>query len=303
MPPNRLPPLGALRTFEAAARHTSFTRAASELFVTPGAVSRQIGALEEFIGFALFERSNRDVKLTPAGQAYARAIGAAFAQIMEATRQLQASGQQAPLRISAPLTFALRWLIPRLAHYKEAHPQNDYRLTTVVPIPLKMTPEYDVGIRILRSSPEIAAFKLFDVELVPVCSPRLLAGAAPLKEPADLRHHVLLHSSARPRDWPLWLEMVGATDQVDLNTATQFESSSVAYQAALEGIGVALAMKGLVEDYLATGQLVMPFPQTYRDGSAFSLVYARRAEPNAQIVAFRDWIVAEAGMPVPAVEH
>jgi LysR family glycine cleavage system transcriptional activator len=298
----RLPSLGALRAFEAAARHANFTRAASELFVTPGAISRQIGALEEYFGFALFERTNREVKLTPAGLEYAKAITAALMQVSDATRQLLASEQQAPLRISAPLTFAMRWLMPKLVSFKARYPNNEYRLTTVVPIPLKMTSEFDVGIRILKSSPEVVAHRLFDVELVPVCSPKLLSSGPPLKEPRDLRKHVLLHSSARTRDWALWLDLAGVA-HIDEAEGIQFESSSVAYEGALEGMGVAIAMKGLVTDYLASGRLVTPFEPVYRDGSAFCIVYARKGEVNHQIAAFRDWIVAEAGMPLPAAEH
>ena len=301
MPP-RLPPLGALRAFEAAARHTSFTRAATELFVTPGAISRQIATLEEFVGFPLFERTNREVKLTVAGVEYAHSISGAFSVIQDATRHLLASRQQAPLRISAPLTFALRWLIPRLASFKNLHPHDDYRLTTVVPIPLKLTTEFDVGIRILRSSADVVAHRLFDVELVPVCSPRLLAQGPPLKEPADLRRHFLLLSSARPKDWPLWLAAAGLPD-IDPSSGVQFESSSVAYEGALEGMGVALAMKGLVGDHLASGRLVMPFDLSYSDGSAFCIVYARKTEISPQVARFRDWIVQEAGHGLPAQEH
>jgi LysR family glycine cleavage system transcriptional activator len=300
--PLRLPPLGALRAFEAAARHTSFTRAAAELFVTPGAISRQIATLEEFVGFPLFERTNREVKLTVSGVEYAQSISGAFSAIQDATRHLLASRQQAPLRISAPLTFALRWLIPRLASFKSLHPQDDYRLTTVVPIPLKLTTEFDVGIRILRSSADVVAHRLFDVELVPVCSPRLLAQGPPLRQPADLRHHVLLNSSARLKDWPLWLAEAGLPD-IDPSSGVQFESSSVAYEGALEGMGVALAMKGLVGDHLASGRLVMPFDLAYADGSAFCIVYARKAETSPQVARFRDWIVQEAGHSLPAQEH
>lgn len=299
----RLPPLGALRAFEAAARHVSFTRAATELFVTPGAISRQISSLEEHIGFPLFERSNREVKLTSAGQAYAKSMTEAFAQIGEATRQLQASEKQRVLRISAPLTFALRWLMPRLANFKAQHPKNEYRLTTVVPIPLKLaTADFDAGIRIFKKSPtDLVAHRLLDIEYVPVCSPRLLTGDKPLNQPEDLRHHVLLHSSARPDDWALWLSKAQLHD-LDLNGGSHFESSSVAYEAALEGMGVALAMKALVTDHLASGRLVMPIDLSYSDGSAFCLVYPRKPEVSKSLATFRDWIVAEAGMPLPAEE-
>lgn len=299
----RLPPLGALRAFEAAARHASFTRAATELFVTPGAISRQIATLEEFIGFPLFERTNRDVKLTLAGEEYAASISGAFTQVHEATRHLLASRHQAPLRVSAPLTFALRWLMPRLPSFKAQHPGDEYRLTTIVPIPLKLTSEFDVGIRILRSSPELVAHRLFDVELVPVCSPKLIANGPPLRVPADLKRHALLHSSARPNDWPLWFGLAQLPN-IDVGEGVQFESSSVAYEAALEGMGVAIAMKGLVEDYLASGRLVMPFKDlAYSDGSAFCIVYARKPEINRQVATFRDWIVQQAGHGLPAEEH
>ncbi len=299
----RLPPFGALRAFESAARHASFTRAATELFVTPGAISRQIASLEEFIGFPLFERTNREVKLTGAGQEYALAITSAFLQVSDATKRLHASESQKVLRISAPLTFAMRWLMPRIAAFKTRHPHNEFRLTTVVPIPLKLaTAEFDVGIRIFKTSPpDLIAHRLFDIEYVPVCSPKLIAAGKPLQQPSDLANHVLLHSSARPDDWTAWMQVAQLTG-LDLSGGVHFETSSVAYEGALEGIGVALAMKGLVADDLASGRLVMPFDIAYRDGSAFCVCYQRKADLSPTLIAFRDWIVDEAGMPLPPVE-
>ncbi|MFL9926347.1 transcriptional regulator GcvA [Herbaspirillum lusitanum] len=299
----RLPPFGALRAFEAAARHASFTRAATELFVTPGAISRQISSLEEYIGFPLFERTNREVKLTVAGAEYAKSITHAFEQVSEATTRLQESERNKVLRISAPLTFALRWLMPRLASFRALHPDNEYRLTTVVPIPLKLAAtEFDMGIRIFKESPaDLFAHKLMEVEYVPVCSPALLTQGPPLKEPADLRKHIRIYSSARQGDWALWLQKAGLVEE-ELSQGLYFESSSVAYEAALKGVGVALAMKGLVADDLATGKLVMPFDLTYSDGSAFCIVYPRKEVIGPAVSTFRDWIVQEAGMPLPPLE-
>ena len=299
----RLPPFSALRAFESAARHASFTRAATELFVTPGAISRQIASLEEFIGFPLFERTNREVKLTAAGQEYASAITDAFLQVSEATKRLHASELQKVLRISAPLTFAMRWLMPRLASFKTRYPHNEFRLTTVVPIPLKLaTNDFDMGVRIFKTSPpDLIAHRLFDIEYIPVCSPRLLAAGKPLRRPADLAGHMLLHSSARPDDWVRWLEQAQVPD-IDLGAGTHFETSSVAYEAAIEGIGVALAMRVLVADDLASGKLVAPFDIAYRDGSAFCICYQRKSDLSPALIAFRDWIVGEAGMPLPPLE-
>lgn len=294
---SRLPPLSALRAFEAAGRHASFTRAAAELFVTPGAISRQIRGLEEFVGFTLFERTNREVKLTAAGEAYAKSITSAFAQIEEATRLLQASRKKSILRISAPLTFSMRWLMPRLASFSSQQPEHDFRLTTTVPIPAKLVMgEFDVAIRVLISSPDLIAHRLFDVELVPVCSPRLLKDGPPLQKPADLRKHTLLHSSVRSNDWADWLAAADAP-MVDSEAGIRFESSSLAYQGAIEGIGVAIAIRFLVTDDLAAGRLVMPFDLGARDGSFFSVVYPRASESNPALITFRDWIIAEAGQP------
>ncbi|MFG1279854.1 transcriptional regulator GcvA [Xanthobacter autotrophicus] len=290
----RIPPLNALRTFECAGRHLSFAAAAQELNVTPGAVSRQIRTLEEFLGIRLFIRATRKVQLTAEGSSYLKAISETIAQIAGATEALMDIPEGQPLRVSTSLTFVLRWLTPRLLSYHAIQPDRNLQITTALGrVDFRCEP-VDVAIRLgQEDTPHAKSTQLFRPDLVPVCSPALLDGPFPLRRVEDLRHHTLLHTSARPNNWKVWLN---AVEQPDLSGAQRlrFDSSSLAYQAAAEGLGVAVGQVQLLIDDLASGKLVVPFPTFVPDTDSYNLLWSDRAGRNAVLTRFRGWVLAEA---------
>lgn len=287
----RLPPLNALRAFDAAARRLNFARAAADLAVTPGAVSRQIQALEASLGVRLFARGNRAVELTPRGQVYARQVQEAFDRLGLATEQLRGRDPQGPLAICAYPTFAMRWLMPRWRRFHDMHPAIDLQLTTSL-APVEVARDgFDAVVRIGDGSwPGHGAVWLAAVEVFPVCSPAL---AAKIKTPADLRRLVLIHSDPRPDDWPRWLNAAGASG-VDGARGPRFETMSLAFQAAIEGVGVAMGVGCLLAEDLASGRLVRPLAFSHRSKREFHLVFplARAGEPR--LAAFRAFLAAEA---------
>jgi LysR family glycine cleavage system transcriptional activator len=297
----RLPPLNALRAFEAAGRNQSFAKAAEELYVTPGAVSRQIRTLEAFVGFSLFNRNHREVQLTPEADHYLQIISDAFKQIETATHRLADTRKQRLLHIHAAITFTLRWLLPRLAGFHAKSPHNEIRLSASLPTnaELSVAPT-DVTIRIKNeesaaaAAPQLITHRLVDIELIPVCSPGYRDSHELRGAPAvALRRATLLHSTARPDDWGSWLQAAGARD-IDPHAGINFASSSLAYQGALEGIGVAVAMRAFVESDLQAGRLVTPFQFALRNGEAFYLTYSATGAQLPQVLDFRDWVMAEA---------
>jgi LysR family glycine cleavage system transcriptional activator len=290
---HRLPPLNALRVFEAAARNLSFTRAADELFVTPGAISRQIRSLEDYLGMVLFERNHREVKLTDASSLFAASLTDIFTQLDRASRRFSDSARERQLHISCSITFTLRWLVPRLATFHAKYPKLQMQLGATAPNQLHFAfGGVDLAIQTSPPPPDVIAQRLMGVHLFPVCHPSLLAKDPPLRQVADLQAHTLLRSSARPDDWANWCRAAGATN-VDPESGTRFESSSLAYQAALEGIGVAMGIFPLVADDLAAGRLVVPLDFVL-DGGSFQLLYRRDADQHPNLTEFREWIVGEA---------
>lgn len=289
----KFPPLNAIRTFEVAARHSSFTRAADELCVTPGAISRQIRGLEDYLGKPLFDRNYREVRLSPESRTYADELFAAFARIDQATRNFAGAGRQEKLRVFAPITFALRWLMPRMGSWHGRFPSQGISIASqgLPPVDLEAL-GFDVAIRIAGPTRNLDGERLFDIELVPVCSPEFLE-ANKLEKVSDLSRVTLLHSIRRQQDWRRWLENCREEGPETFEELT-FESSSMAYQAALSGFGVAIAMRVLVEDDLAAGRLVEPFGQTVLEGSAFHVVYPQTARSEESVVGFVDWIREEA---------
>lgn len=293
----RLPPLNALKTLEAAGRHMSFTRAAAELHVTPGAISRQIRTLEDLLGFPLFERNHRDVQLSPEGKAYVESLGDSFRQMERATQRLIESRRHQPLYVHTAITFTLRWLMPRLVAFHARHPRQEFRLSTVIPDPEELAASTHVALQIrsdaiLAGMPGLIGHRLMDIELVPVCSPALLATGALDGDPLALQNHTLLHSFARRKDWAAWLDAMQLGD-VDPHGGIVFESSSLAYQAALDGIGIAMGMRGLVEGDLQAGRLVTPHSFALRSDTGFYLVYGHAAARLASVIEFRDWILGD----------
>jgi LysR family glycine cleavage system transcriptional activator len=292
---DRLPPLNALRAFEAAARHLSITLAADELHVTPGAVSRQIKTLEDALGLKLFRRGHREITLTRQGADYHRAVTQAIDALREATRRLTRSRQRRQLKIRAYTTFAMRWLIPRLSGFHAAHPGIEVLLkASLEPVDFRKE-DIDGAIRLGDGRwPDCHTHRLVPNILCPVACPALLKSGPKLKKPADLARHTLLHSIARPDDWGTWLDAAGARGQVDARAGMTFESSAMAYQAAIEGQGLAIAQQFLVARDLDEGRLAAPFRQTVDMGDyTYYLLTPRHREESAPMKTFRVWLLGQ----------
>lgn len=294
---DRLPPLNALRAFEAAARHLSITLAAEELHVTPGAVSRQIKLLEETLGLQLLHRGHRQITLTRPGAEYHRAVTKTIDALREATRRIKrrATAQRKQLRVRAYTTFAMRWLIPRLSAFHAAHPDVEVLLTASLEDVNFQREDLDAAIRLGAGRwPGVTAHRLVDNILSPVCTPALRNGPVKLRKPADLKHFTLLHSIARPDDWAHWLEAAGVAGEVDAASGMTYQSSSMAYIAALENQGLVMAQMFLVQDDLKTGKLVLPFKKTVDMGdyTYYLIQPAGRAE-SAPMQQFRGWLLEE----------
>jgi LysR family glycine cleavage system transcriptional activator len=292
--PRRLPPLNALRVFEAASRHASFTHAATELAVTQGAVSRHVSALEAWLGVKLFARTLRGVTLTPQGVAYSRIVRGALEQIEYGSRKLAQAPDENTLRLKVPPTFAIRWLVPRLAGFHALHPRIDLQVTTShQPVDFNRE-DVDACVHSDTMPPQNARFRrLFGEILLPVCSPRLLERGPALSKPRDLARHTLVASMHRPRDWPTWLAAAGVAD-IDGNNGIKVENSALAYQAAINGVGVVIAQRGFVEDDLGNGRLVAPLALQVPGDGSYYLGYPAERPKSARVAAFEEWITGEA---------
>jgi LysR family transcriptional regulator, glycine cleavage system transcriptional activator len=300
--PNRpLPPLDFLRGFEAAARHLSFTRAASELFVTQSAVSRQIQALEAFVGVPLFERRHKALALTPAGQAYYRTVAASLEQLREATRRLREARTGHVLTVTTTVSFASIWLVPRLARFRKEHPGVDVRITATHDVVDIDREGIDLAIRDcpLNNVPP-GAVHLVGEHLAVMCAPAYAKEARaqkrPLAKPEDLRHHVLLNLHDAQGRWPwlswaAWLESRGVEDLVPEGTVS-FDQYDQVMQAALLGQGVALGRMTLAEQYIRDKRLVALFG-AQRVGRAFHAVLAKDAQARPEARWFVDWLQRE----------
>ena len=248
----KLPPLKSLQAFEAAGRHLSFTRAAAELNVTPGAISQQIRLLEDFLEVKLFRRMNRSIVLTDDGQLFLPQISEGFEQFSDAVARLGANRSGGPLTITSAPSFVSKWLIPRLARFKALHPGIDVRIDTSDRLVDFAHEDIDVGIRFGDGEyPELETIFLFSFDLIPVCSPELLQKAGGLNQITDLKNHTLLHSNYDELDpgwpdWAMWLAVVDA-EQVDASHGIYFSQSDLLFQAALEGQGVALLANVMAE--------------------------------------------------------
>ena len=289
----RLPPLNALRAFEAAARHLSFTRAAEELHVTQAAISHQVKSLEEQLERKLFRRLNRALLLTDDGQAYLPSVSRAFTLLKEATDDLLSKQAQGPLTVSALPSFAARWLVPRLGRFRQIRPDIDLRIDPTAALSDFAGGDVDVSIRYGRGKyPGLRADWLMTEDIFPVCSPSLLEGPHPLREPRDLEHQVLLHDDGHA-DWRTWLLAAGA-DRVDPTRGPIFTDSGMVIQASMAGQGVALARGVLAADELAAGRLVRPFALSLPTEYAYYLVCPEHTAEHPKIAAFREWLLDEA---------
>jgi LysR family glycine cleavage system transcriptional activator len=291
----RLPPLNALPDFEAAARHLSFTKAAEELNVTHGAVSRQVKSLEEYLGVPLFRRLNRALRLTGEGQAYARSVRELLDALAEATRRTRKTRETRGLTVSTTYSFTSGWLVPRLGRFRALHADIDVRLQANDQVIDFARDNVDLAIRYGRGQyPGLAAERLMGDDYAPVASPALLKGKHALKKPADLRHHVLLHEESNEVDWRMWL-MAAGVEGVDASRGPIFSHSTMSIQAAIRGEGVALGRTALIEEELAAGQLVRLFALRLKADMAYYVVCPARALERPAVRAFRDWLLAEAG--------
>ncbi|HEX5263437.1 MAG TPA: transcriptional regulator GcvA [Phenylobacterium sp.] len=288
-------PLTALRVFEAAARHESFLRAAEELAITPGAVSRQIKALEADLAVRLFERFNRAVRLTETGQRLAIGVGQGITLIEEAVQEVR-SPRQAVLAVTAMHSFAARWLVPRLHLFNERHPEIQVLVAALDTTVDLVRDRYDVAIRFGRGPyPGYAAKKLMSLFMFPVCTPQL-RDETPLNHPRDLAKVPLIGDvnflQTEP-DWGEWLAAAGAPE-VDWRGGQSFSNTYLSIEAALAGRGVALAEAALVRDELAAGRLVRPFDiELMSPNSQWILSLPEKAD-RPDIRRFRNWLVGQA---------
>lgn len=283
-----------MRVFEAASRNASFTQAAAELCITQGAVSRHVSALEDWLGVKLFVRDRRGIGLTPKGAAYARIVRGSLDQLEHGTRQLQQEPDEKTLRLKIPPTFAIRWLVPRLAQFHALNRNLDVQITTSHQSADFSREDVDACIHTDTQPPrDMRCHRLFSELIQPVCSPRLLEREPRLATPADLAHHVLVSSLHRPHDWPVWLAAAGVAG-VDGNNGIRLENSALAYQAAIDGVGIVIAQQVFVHEEFRSGRLVAPFAlQVPTDGAYYFGYPADRPKPD-RVAAFEEWIVDEA---------
>ena len=290
----RLPPLNAMRVFEAASRHQSFTQAAEELCITQGAVSRHVTALEEWLGVRLFVRNRRGIDLTPKGVVYSRIVRASLDQLEYGTRQLQQEPSEKTLRLKIPPTFAIRWLVPRLAQFHALNRNLDVQITTSHEAADFTHEDVDACIHSDTAPPPNAHWhRLFGEVIQPVCSPRLLERGPRLGRPQDLAKHVLVSSLHRPADWPTWLAAAGITD-IDGNNGIRLENSALAYQAAIDGVGVVIAQQIFVDEELRAGRLLAPFELQVPTGGSYYFGYSSERPQTKRVAAFERWIMEEA---------
>jgi len=290
----RLPPLNALRAFEAAARHLSFTRAAEELHVTQAAISHQVKALESHLGRKLFRRMNRALLLSDDGQAYLPSVTKAFELLDEATAELARKRAPGTLTVSVLPSLAARWLVPRLGRFRQRCPDVDLRIDPSIALADFRHGDVDVAIRYGRGDyPGLVADYLMTEDVFPVCSPALIEGPDGLRAPGDLARHVLLHDDGHV-EWRTWLLAAGV-EGVDPSRGPVFTDSSMLIQAALSGLGVALARSVLVADELTAGRLVRPFPLSLSREFAYYFVCPEDTVGQPQIAEFRAWLLEEAG--------
>jgi LysR family glycine cleavage system transcriptional activator len=294
----RLPPLNALRAFEAAARHLNFSRAADELSVTPGAVSQQIQNLEDYIGGPLFKRTPRGLLLTDTAQTALPALRDAFDNLAEAAALLTAQVEGRRLTITAAPSFAAKWLVPRLGRFEAAYPQVDVWLSADMDLVDFGAGEVDVAIRYGAGPyPGLESVRLMRETVVPVMSPDLMA-TNPVTAPRDLAGHVLLHDGSPDADescpdWLMWLAARGVKS-IDATRGPRFNQSSLVIEAAVGGRGVALAKRALAQDDLDAGRLVAPMRDATVVDFSYSVVHPKAKGRLPQVKAFIGWLVAEA---------
>jgi LysR family glycine cleavage system transcriptional activator len=300
----RLPSLNALKAFEAAARHESFTKAGQELHVTPGAISHQVKALEDELGLRLFRRERQRLVITEAGRNYLEVVRNAFDQIAGGTERLLQQQGSRVLTVSTSPNFAAKWLINRLGRFAEAFPHIDLRVSASLHHVEFASEDVDLAIRHGDGTwPGLSVTRLCTETLFPVCSPRLLSARRrhPLRSPADLLHHVLLHLDDRT-DWLKWLNAAGVPTAA-VERGPVFNQASMAIDAAVDGQGVALARTTLAAQDLIAGRLVQPFRLALPVAYAYWIVCPQANASLRKVVTFRDWLVSEAAEDARKLEE
>lgn len=296
-----MPPLSALRAFEAAARHLSLTQAASELNVTAGALSHQIRALEEMLGVKLFERRVRSIALTTAGKQLYPGLQTGFAHIRDAVASFDTTQNERVLVLSTSPGLTAKWLVPRLYRFAAAYPDFDIRISATASNANFVNDGIDMAMRNMavppKLDPALEVDSLGDLFFIPVCSPRLLEKHGPIRKPDDLARVRLIHDESLPAlvarpDWNIWFRTAGV-GEVDVRRGLRFNSADHALDAACEGAGVLLAYDMLAYDDLRSGHLVMPFPLALESGRAFYLVGPKNRKRSPAAEAFRAWIKEE----------
>jgi LysR family glycine cleavage system transcriptional activator len=289
----RLPALNALKAFEAAARYESFTRAAEELFVTQGAVSHQVKALEAELGIKLFRRQRQRLLITEAGRSYLEVVRDAFDRLATGTERLLQRQNSGVLTVTTSPNFASKWLVHRLGRFAEAHPDIDLRISASVQHIDFAREDIDMAIRHGDGQwPGLHVTRLCVEELFPVCSPKLLSGRRALRTPSDLKRYTLLHTDNRYA-WTRWLEEAGVNLE-NLTNGPVFNQASMAIDAAIDAQGIALARTALAAWDLFAGRLARPFPLALKVPYAYWVVCPK---PNAElpkIATFRRWLLSEA---------
>ena len=311
----RLPPLNALRAFETVARHLSVKKAAAELSVTPAAVSHQIKGLEEYLGVQLFNRQNRALELTEAARVCLPKLREGFDNLAQAVERLRMHKGGGMLTVSVPPSLAARWLMPRLHRFFEAHPEIDVRVSARLRQPSEggrrgamaeratvdtWLADSDISLIYGRGDyPGFAVDKLLSLSVTPICSPKLATDLEhPLVRPRDLQHHLLLHDDTGDlydgvSFWEVWLKEAGVED-VDLRRGPHFSHAVLAFEAAVEGLGVLASLPVLAKADLDAARLVTPFALRVPLQSAYYMVSTESALSRSAVAAFREWLLAEA---------
>jgi LysR family transcriptional regulator, glycine cleavage system transcriptional activator len=294
----RLPPLNSLRAFECAARHQSISLAASELNVTPAAISQQIKLLEQVLDVQLFIRQNRQIELTEEGRLLKPLLGEAFEQIHQALQTLHTHRQGHPLTITAPHTFLAKWLIPRLDDFYQQHPQISVRIDASTRLVDFDSEDIDIGIRFsMQQDPDLVSTHLMTLQVIPVCSPEYMQKQQKLNTPADLHNQTLLHYDNKTDeptwpDWNMWLASMGYRD-MNTKSGIYFAQADMAIQAAIEGQGIALVPTIFTEKDIHIGRLVQPFSMSMPIDFSYYLVTTPKRANLPRVIAFKKWVLQQ----------
>lgn len=296
---SNLPPLNALRTFEAAARLLNFSRASEELHVTPSAVSHQIKDLEDRLGITLFRRSKKALFLTEAGSVLLQGTHAAFGALSRSMDDLHALAHAPVLTVSVPPSVAVKWLVPRLGTFRKQYPDIDVRISTDTELPDLISGDVDIAVHYgVGDYPGLRAELLVENSVAPMCSPQFLEGEAPLRQPEDLSRFTLLHDTGGDEfgnpayDWGTWLAAHGISN-VDATLGLRFNTSADVLNAAVAGAGVAIGKTALAAEDLKSGRLVCLFDAIVPEEAAYYVVFAEAGTEQPKVGAFRDWLFHE----------